>query len=135
MLQRALERQIPVLGVCRGLQVLNVALGGTLRQHLPDEIGHDGHGSGPGVFGDIEVALDGAVGAIVGPAATVRCCHHQAIDRLAEGLEVTGRAPDGVIEAVELTGAPWVLGVQWHPEQTPADTSLFAALVAATRAA
>lgn len=127
VLRRALERGIPVLGVCRGMQVLNVALGGTLTQHVSDVVGHDGHNPSPGVFGPTEVTLTGRVGAILGPTATVRCHHHQAVDVLADGLTVTGRAADGTVEAVE--GDGWVVGVQWHPEQTTADPRLMAALV------
>jgi gamma-glutamyl-gamma-aminobutyrate hydrolase PuuD len=133
VLCRALECGVPVLGVCRGLQVLNVALGGTLVQHLPDAVGHDGHNPSPGVFGAITVTLDpdGKVGAAAGSSVSVRCHHHQAIDRLADGLVVTGRAADGTVEAVELAGRDFVVGVQWHPEQDATDLRLVAALVAA----
>jgi gamma-glutamyl-gamma-aminobutyrate hydrolase PuuD len=133
VLHRALERGIPVLGVCRGAQVLNVGLGGTLVQHVPDAVGHSGHNPSPGVFGTIEVALEAGsrVGAALGPETTVRCHHHQALDRLADGLVVTGRAADGLVEAVELTGSLWVVGVQWHPEEVATDVRLMAALVAA----
>lgn len=133
VLARALGRGIPVLAICRGAQLLNVALGGTLHQHLPDTLGHLGHAPSPGVFGTTPVALDpaGRVGAALGPTVVGRCHHHQGIDRLADGLVVTGRAADGTIEAVELAGHGFVLGVQWHPEQD--DPRLFAALVAAAR--
>ncbi|HEY0811861.1 MAG TPA: gamma-glutamyl-gamma-aminobutyrate hydrolase family protein [Pseudonocardia sp.] len=131
VLARALELSRPVLAVCRGLQVLNVGLGGTLVQHVPDVVGHAGHNPQPGVFGRTEIAfepgslIDGALGRrIVG-----QCHHHQAIARPADGLAVTGRAQDGTIEAVELSGHPFVVGVQWHPEQD--DPRIFAALVAA----
>jgi gamma-glutamyl-gamma-aminobutyrate hydrolase PuuD len=134
MLHRALARRIPVLGVCRGMQVLNVALGGTLSQHLPDDVGHEGHNPRPGVFGSVDVALEpgSRVGRAVGPATEVRCHHHQALDRLGDGLVVTGRATDGTVEAVERAGPGFVVGVQWHPEQAAADVRLVAALVAAT---
>lgn len=134
VLHRALERGIPVLGVCRGAQLLNVALGGTLAQHLPDDVGHAGHNPSPGVFGTVSVTLEpgSRVGAAVGASTTVLCHHHQAIGRLADGLVVTGRAADGTVEAVELDRAPFVVGVQWHPEQDR-DVRLVAALVAATR--
>jgi gamma-glutamyl-gamma-aminobutyrate hydrolase PuuD len=133
VLARALELGRPVLAVCRGLQVLNVALGGTLVQHLPDDVGHTGHNPQPGVFGRIDIALDtrSQVGAALGASVIAQCHHHQAISRLADGLAVTGRAPDGTVEAVELAGHPFVVGVQWHPEQD--DPRIFAALVAAAR--
>jgi gamma-glutamyl-gamma-aminobutyrate hydrolase PuuD len=137
VLHRALSLGLPVLGVCRGAQLLNVALGGTLHQHLPDVVGHDGHNPTPGVFTDVAVRLDPAtrVGAALGPAVgdglRVRCHHHQAVDRLAPGLVATAWAPDGTVEALEHAARPFVVGVQWHPEQDAADTRLVAALVAA----
>jgi gamma-glutamyl-gamma-aminobutyrate hydrolase PuuD len=133
VLHRALERGIPVLGVCRGAQLMNVALGGTLVQHVPDAVGHAGHNPSPGVFGSVEVELTpgSRVGAAVGAAVSVLCHHHQAIDRVADGLVVTGRAADGTVEAVELHGRPFVVGVQWHPEQDATDIRLMSALVAA----
>lgn len=134
VLRRALRRGIPVLGVCRGAQLLNVALGGTLVQHLPERVGHDGHNPRPGVYGTVTVELDpaGRVGALLGSTVAAQCHHHQAVDRLADGLVVTGRAADGTVEAVELVGRQFVLGVQWHPEQD--DLRLFRALVAAAAA-
>jgi gamma-glutamyl-gamma-aminobutyrate hydrolase PuuD len=136
VLHRALERGLPVLGVCRGAQLMNVALGGTLVQHVPDAVGHTGHNPSPGVFGTTDVTLTpaGRVGAAVGPAVSVLCHHHQAIDRVADGLVVTGRAADGTVEAVELAGRPFVVGVQWHPEQDATDIRLMAVLVAAASA-
>ncbi len=131
VLDRALDLGIPVLGVCRGLQLLNVAMGGSLLQHLPDVVGHTGHNPQPGVYGTVHVDLDpgGRIGALLGPTVETRCHHHQAIDRLADGLVITGRAADGTIEAVERGDREFVLGVQWHPEQD--DLRLFSALVAA----
>ncbi|WP_103382243.1 gamma-glutamyl-gamma-aminobutyrate hydrolase family protein [Pseudonocardia dioxanivorans] len=132
----AVDRGIPVLGVCRGAQVLNVALGGTLHQHLPD-LGATAHGARPPEFATVDVALDAGstVGRLLGDRVTVRCLHHQAVDRLGEGLRVTARAADGVVEAVELGGHPFVVGVQWHPEQDGADLRLVRGLVeAAARA-
>jgi putative glutamine amidotransferase len=136
LVHRALERDLPVLGVCRGLQLINVALGGSLTQHLPEALGHSKHAPAPGIFGSNRVRLaDGSrVAAIVGTEATVRCHHHQAIDRVAQGLEVVGWSEDGTVEAVELTGPRFGLAVQWHPEQDATDMRLFAALVEAARA-
>ncbi|MEJ3651576.1 gamma-glutamyl-gamma-aminobutyrate hydrolase family protein [Actinomycetes bacterium KLBMP 9759] len=139
VLQRALQLGIPVLAVCRGAQLLNVALGGTLVQHVPDVVGHTGHNPEPGVFGTTKVTLDTAstIGDVLGASVVAQCHHHQSIDRLGDGLVVTGWADDGTFEAVQLgTGQPgtaqqWVLGVQWHPEQD--DPRLFTALVAAAR--
>ncbi len=135
VLRRAMELSRPLLAVCRGLQVLNVGLGGTLFQHVPDVVGHTGHNPQPGVFGHTEIALaaGSVVGGALGATVTGRCHHHQAIARLADGLTVTGRAPDGMIEAVELVGRPFLVGVQWHPEQD--DPRIFATLVAAASAA
>jgi putative glutamine amidotransferase len=133
VLDRALELGRPVLAVCRGMQVLNIALGGTLVQHIPDEVGHAGHNPRPGVFGHTAIAFDtgSRVAEALGPSIVGLCHHHQAIDRLAEGLVVTGRATDGTVEAVEFADHPFVVGVQWHPEQD--DPRMFAALVAACR--
>jgi gamma-glutamyl-gamma-aminobutyrate hydrolase PuuD len=139
VLDRALALGVPVLGVCRGAQLLNVAFGGTLHQHLPDVVGHDGHNPSPGVFNDVDVRLDPAsrVGAAVGPHVRVRCHHHQAVDRLAPGLIATGWADDGTVEAVETDGKDprhlFVVGVQWHPEEDATDIRLVRALVDAVQ--
>jgi len=132
LLAAALDRDLPVLAICRGLQLLNVAGGGTLHQHLPDVVGHLGHQPAQGCFDDVTVAtVPGTVtAAAVGPTVTVRCSHHQAVDRLGAGLVVTARADDGTIEAVELPGRRFVVAVQWHPEESDAN-GLFAALSAA----
>ena len=133
VLHRALDLGVPVLGVCRGVQVLNVGLGGTLIQHVPDAVGHTGHNPFPGVFGTTTVTLEpeSRVSGALGPQVSVRCHHHQALDRIADGLVVTGRAADGTVEAVEVAGAPFVVGVQWHPEEDATDIRLVEALVAA----
>ncbi|MER5266489.1 gamma-glutamyl-gamma-aminobutyrate hydrolase family protein [Actinosynnema sp. NPDC002837] len=125
----ALELDLPLLAVCRGMQVLNVALGGTLVQHV------DGHNPAPGVFEHtgVAVAPGSALAGIVGLATTVFCHHHQALDVLGDGLRVVASAPDGTVEAVELPGARFVLGVQSHPEADTEDDRLFAALVGAGR--
>ena len=132
----ALRRGVPLLAVCRGLQVLNVALGGSLHQHLPDVLGHDGHQPSPGTFGEVEVSTEPGTrtAELIGPRVRVRCHHHQAVARLAPGLTVTGRAADGVVEAVEVACPSFAIGVQWHPEEDHADARLFSALIAAGRA-
>lgn len=135
LLAGAIERDLPVLAICRGVQVLNTALGGTLLQHVPDVTAAD-HGEAPGAFAPTDVVIEGgtlvrdALGS-VGDRLTVRCHHHQALDRVAEGLVVAARSADGIVEAVELPSATFVVGVQWHPEQDAADRRLFRALVAA----
>jgi putative glutamine amidotransferase len=135
LLDAALRVDLPILAICRGCQVLNVHLGGTLHQHLPDEVGHTAHRTAPYVFGDVDVGTVAGTrtAGIFGDAATVCCSHHQAIDRLGRGLEVTARTSDGVIEAVELPGSRFVVAVQWHPEQGW-DQRPFDALVVAARA-
>jgi gamma-glutamyl-gamma-aminobutyrate hydrolase PuuD len=137
VLSRALERDVPVLAVCRGHQLLNVALGGTLHQHIPDVVGHVRHGPEPTAYGEIEVRTerDTLVRTLVGEEARVRCHHHQAVDRLGEGLRVSARADDDVVEAIELGGQRFVVGVQWHPEQDATDLRLVSGLLrAATEA-
>jgi putative glutamine amidotransferase len=114
----ALARGMPILAICRGMQVLNVALGGDLIQYLPDVVGHDDHCPVVGRHGkhDVILAPEGRVGALLGERATVATYHHQGIDRLGQDLVPIGWAIDGIVEAVEHTGANWVVGVQWHPE-------------------
>lgn len=128
----ALEREMPVLAICRGMQVLNVALGGDLVQHLPDVVGHDAHCPVIGEHGrhDVRLAHDSMVGALLGAGPSVATYHHQSVDRLGSRLVATGWASDGTVEAVECTDAGWVVGVQWHPEVHDGD-ALFAGFVAA----
>ncbi|MGV9822144.1 gamma-glutamyl-gamma-aminobutyrate hydrolase family protein [Nocardia xishanensis] len=127
---------VPILAVCRGLQLVNVALGGTLIQHLPDVVGHEEHSGGSGSFGITKVLTepDTQVAALAGPELRVHCHHHQAIDALAPGLVVSARSRDGSIEAAEFPGGPFLIGVQWHPEADPADDRLMRALVVAAAA-
>jgi putative glutamine amidotransferase len=129
----ALARDLPLLGVCRGMQLLAVAAGGTLHQHLPDVVGTDDHCPDPGAFGKHEVrfAPGSRVSALLGEREKVPTHHHQAVDDPGT-LTVTGWAGDGVIEAVEDPSRPFLLGVQWHPEAGD-DPRLFEALVGAAR--
>lgn len=129
LIEAALSAGVPLLGICRGMQLLNVALGGTLVQHI------DGHAEVVGVFGGHAVKpVPGSLYAGVVPEETfVPTYHHQAVDRLGEGLIPSAYAADGTVEAVELPSADWVLGVQWHPEMGE-DVRVMRALVeAATR--
>jgi putative glutamine amidotransferase len=130
----ALERNLPLLAVCRGMQVLNVALGGTLRQHLPDDIGSDLHCPVVGEHGRHAVAIEpgSAIAEMFGERAVVATYHHQSVDQLGTELVATGWADDGVVEAMELPGRHWVVGVQWHPEVF-AGAPLFEAFVSAAR--
>lgn len=132
LLDGALARRMPVLAICRGLQVLNVALGGDLVQHLPDQLGSNLHCPVVGVHGRHPVTLTAGtrLAALLGEQPVVASYHHQAIDRLAPALTATGWAPDGTVEAVELADAGWVIGVQWHPEVFDGQR-LFAAFVQA----
>jgi anthranilate synthase component 2/putative glutamine amidotransferase len=134
LLAAALDADLPVLAICRGCQVLNVHLGGTLHQHLPDVVGHLAHRSAPYVFAGVEVeTTPGSIAAAVfGAKPTVLCSHHQAIRDVAPGLVVTAATHDGVVEAVELPSASFVLAVQWHPEEQ-GDQRPFDALVRAAR--
>jgi putative glutamine amidotransferase len=135
LFETALQAGVPVLGVCRGLQLMNVALGGTLIQHLPDVVGHDGHSPVPGGMGEHKVSVGDTsrLAAILGAGLlVVPTHHHQGVDRLADGLIATAWAEDGTIEAVELDGGthPFAVGVQWHPEAS-SEHGLFRALIEA----
>ncbi len=129
LIHEALEADVPMLGICRGLQLINVALGGTLHQDIPGHLD---------VQHEIRVAGGSQLAGILGARAyEVNSRHHQAADRLGEGLVVTATAADGVVEAVEMPGQRFFLAVQWHPEDRiathPADREIFAAFARAVR--
>lgn len=135
LLAAALQRRMPVLGICRGAQVLNVALGGSLHQHLPDVVGHSRHRMADAVFttSTMIITEGSRLHALVGPTLAAQCYHHQAIDRLGAGLMVSAVDGEGVIEAVELAGPEFVVAVQWHPEQTLDELRIFHGLVEAAQ--
>jgi putative glutamine amidotransferase len=134
MLEAALARDLPVLAVCRGSQVLNVALGGDLVQHLPDVVGHDDHKHTPGAYADHDVTLEAEtrLGRLLGGHAPVKSHHHQGFGRLGSGLQEAAYAEDGTVEAVEDPSRRFALGVLWHPEAGE-DLRLFEALVEEAR--
>jgi putative glutamine amidotransferase len=129
LVRRAWERDMPVLGICRGMQLLNVSRGGTLLQHLPDEVGHGDHRINPGSFdgADHDVRLDPesvAARAAGEEVHVTKSHHHQGVDVVGQGLRVTGHSAlgDELPEAVEAPDRRFVLGVQWHPEADEAST-------------
>ncbi|WP_172825664.1 gamma-glutamyl-gamma-aminobutyrate hydrolase family protein [Microbacterium pygmaeum] len=127
------ERRMPVLAICRGLQLVNVARGGTLHQHLPEVLGTERYRVGGGVFAENTVAVQPgtSLSAMLGDGDFgVHSYHHQGVDQLGDGLVATARTDDGLVQAFESTGDGYVVGVQWHPEENSADRRLFAGLVA-----
>ena len=134
LLEAALARDLPVLAVCRGSQVLNVARGGDLVQHLPEIVGHQGHKETPGVFADhgVEILPDTKLSEVIGSHAPVKSHHHQGYGRLGDGLREAARAEDGTVEAIEDPSRRFALGVLWHPEEGE-DAALFRALVEEAR--
>jgi putative glutamine amidotransferase len=120
--RRAIERDMPVLGICRGMQLINVAFGGTLTQHLPDELGHEEHRRTPGSFEDADHDVRLTPGSLAARAAGeelhgTKSHHHQGVATIGDGLEVTGHSVlDDLPEALEAPDRRFVLGVQWHPE-------------------
>jgi len=134
LLKAALERDMPTLAICRGFQLLNVARGGDLIQHLPEEVGNDVHKQVPGEFAvhPVEVKEGSKLGGIVGAASSVTSHHHQALGRVGDGLVESAWAADGTLEGVEDPSQRFVIGVQWHPEASE-DAALFDALVEQAR--
>ncbi|HEY7074710.1 MAG TPA: gamma-glutamyl-gamma-aminobutyrate hydrolase family protein [Solirubrobacteraceae bacterium] len=136
----ALERDLPVLGICRGMQLLNVALGGTLIQHLPDDFGHTDHRRSLGSVDNADHDVRLAEGSLAARAAgetvhATKSHHHQGVDRLGEGLVASGWSVlDELVEAIELPGRRFVLGVQWHPEVDPRSRVVRSFVRAAARA-
>jgi gamma-glutamyl-gamma-aminobutyrate hydrolase PuuD len=130
LLEAALARDMPVLAVCRGSQVLNVARGGDLVQHLPDVVGDEKHKHTPGVFADHDVRVERAsrLGGVVGDRAPVKSHHHQGYGKIGQGLREVAWADDGTVEALEDPEKRFAVGVLWHPEAGK-DAALFEALV------
>jgi putative glutamine amidotransferase len=137
--QQLVKMELPMLNICRGVQVLNVALGGTLIEHLPDEVGEDitHRAIPPGATRhEVKIEPDSRLAEIIGQTEVmIASWHHQALRQAAPHLRVVARAADGTIEAVEMPDHPWLIGVQWHPELTaiddPAQQRLFDDLVEA----
>ena len=135
LMQAALARDIPILAICRGSQVLNIALGGDLEQHVPDRVGADTHKQVNGTFAEHDVRVeDGTrLASLLGDRHDVKSHHHQGFGTLGEGLREAARAPDGTLEAVEDPTRRFTVGVLWHPEAGE-DLKLFEALVAEAKA-
>jgi putative glutamine amidotransferase len=135
LLEGALARDMPVLAVCRGFQVLNVARGGDLVQHLPDVVGSEQHREVSGVFSEHDVKIDDSsrLGSVLGDRAPVKSHHHQGVGRVGGGLVEVAWADDGTVEALEDPERRFAVGVLWHPEAGE-DLKLFEALVAEARA-
>jgi putative glutamine amidotransferase len=130
LIEAALARDMPVLAICRGSQLLNVVRGGDLVQHLPELVGHERHKHEPGAFSDhdVKVAPDSRLGGLLGEHAPVKSHHHQGMGRIGEGLREVAWAEDGVVEGLEDPGKRFALGVLWHPEEGE-DFALFKGLV------
>jgi putative glutamine amidotransferase len=134
LLTAALERDMPVLAICRGSQVLNVALGGDLEQHVPDRVGHVGHKETPGTFSEhpVEIEPGTRLHDVLGDGLSIKSHHHQGYGRLGRGLVASARADDGTLEALEDPSRTFALGVLWHPEEGD-DLRLFEELVGEAR--
>ena len=119
LIKVAIRQQLPFLAICRGLQLLNVAQGGTLHQHLPDIVDHKGHQPAPGIKGrhTVKVAKGSVLEPLMGLAPEVVTYHHQAVDRIGDGLTPIAWSEEGIVEALHFVDNPWGVGVQWHPEE------------------
>ena len=141
LVRAAIERDLPVLGICRGMQLINVAYGGTLLQHLPERFGHHEHLRVPGTFDGADHDVELVEGSLAAHAAgethhATKSHHHQGVDRLGEGLQITGcSAVDGLPEVIEIPGRRFVLGVQWHPEADQTSQVIRAMVAEAKRGA
>ncbi|MBX3113446.1 MAG: gamma-glutamyl-gamma-aminobutyrate hydrolase family protein [Fimbriimonadaceae bacterium] len=126
-----LRPEVPVLGICYGCQLLNVHLGGSLIQHLPDVVGEDYHRGDP--IQNYRIEPDTRLAGILGDSAQGKSWHHQAVDKTGENLRVSAWHEDGTVEAIESTSGRWFVGVQWHPERTEGEDSekLFSAFIQA----
>ncbi|MET3368417.1 UNVERIFIED_CONTAM: putative glutamine amidotransferase [Jeotgalibacillus campisalis] len=133
LIRAALDRELPLFAICRGAQLLNVVLGGTLIQHIPDVSPGSNSQPAPGVYGEANFAtIPGSIiHHLLGASASSPCYHHQAMDTVADSLHVTAKSSDGLVQALESTDHGWVLGVQFHPEQNLSDLRLFQGFVEA----
>lgn len=120
-LYKHVDPALPILGICYGCQFLNVVRGGSLIQHLPDQVGHDAHEGG--TLESYALVGDSKLASVAGGPVTGKSFHHQAVGRVGQGLKVTAKAEDGTIEALEATDRPWMVAVQWHPERSPDDAA------------
>lgn len=136
LLEAALAADVPVLGICRGMQVLNIVCGGDLHQHVPEVVGHLGHNERLGAFSEHAVAIDAGsrLAVALGSEVVVKSHHHQAPATVGERLVVTARAPDGTVEGIEHTARRFAVGVLWHPEEG-VDLRLFSHFVEVCRGA
>ena len=135
LLESAINMNLPFLGICRGAQLLNVARGGSLIQHLPDVVGTEKYQISKGVFNTVavKVSKDSKLAGIVGEeVSNAMMYHHQAVDQLGDGLVVTAVSEDGVVEALEFAGNKFGVAVQWHPEQDLDDLRIFQAFIKST---
>ena len=137
LIGEALRQDLPLLCICRGEQLLNVTLGGTLHQHLPDVVGNGQYQLGGYRFNRIpmDVRPESALAGLIGPRPEpVPVAHHQAVDQLGDGLVAVAWSQDQVVEAIEYPANHFAVGVQWHPEELPGEAGLFRGFIEAARA-